>query len=655
MVAPVASSLTPAMTPSAGGGVLWLMGANLRGGGGSFDPDVTAVVASASHGAASTAASLRAVSSALASFEAPPAPVGPASLSLMLGGGADGGIESLAAAAAGHATLALGFLPGADVTAVSPRVGPSSAAAVGGAPVLAVSGRGFRDTGFAACRLGSVGPLSASVGTSGELTCAVPALAPRAYPLEVSFNRRDYTAAAGMPEFGMEYQTSVAAHPGAGGRAAGMYGLDVFYGADLRALALTRDAVAPSPRARRDGDDASFFYGLRTAAAAGEGGVRAAYHAFYGLLDEEWGLLGGGGRGDAFPGAPGPHGAWMTATSDHGAEVRRQARAVHVLGRDRTVVFTVASPPVALVGVMPSAVPAPAAGGASVTIIGAGFPHGAVPPCGIMRGGSVGSGGAEFEAARWSGAVPSIVSRWGFASCAPGVLAAAAAAPGFVAVAAAAAAAAEPAFARAAVAEQLMVMVFAPPLVDALDPPVGRASGGTLVVVTGRNLRRGLSSGGDADASAADAADADTWGAFGGVAVTLHAVSSAVAFAEAPAGMLMLSGDGAAGTGDAAPVHVIAGGASSTGTAAAVAAAGAATPTFAPRRDMEVHTVTPQRGPSVGGSLITVSGAGFGGAAPLWCRAGTVGPLSARRVDASHQGTRGGGARMLLLSYTLQP
>ena len=168
------------------------------------------------------------------------------------------------------------------------------------------------------------------------------------------------------------------------------------------------------------------------------------------------------------------------------------------------------------------------------------------------------------------------------------------------------------------------------------QPPVGPASGGTLVVVTGRNLKRGLSNGGDGGdgggGSAASAADADTWAAFGSVAVTLRAVSSAVAFAEAPA-MPRLSQ-----TGEAAPVLVIAGGASSAGAAAAIAAAGAATPTFAARHVMEVHTVTPQRGPMFGGSLITAGGSGFGGA--RLCGAAPE-PSARSRLDALTRTTSG--------------
>jgi hypothetical protein len=108
VAAPVAGSLSPAMTPSAGGGVLWLAGANLRGGGGGGgDLGVAAAVASASGGAVSAAAALvgaviRAVSSAVASFEAPPTAVGPAALSLALGGGgrsSRGGVQSFAAGA----------------------------------------------------------------------------------------------------------------------------------------------------------------------------------------------------------------------------------------------------------------------------------------------------------------------------------------------------------------------------------------------------------------------------------------------------------------------------------------------------------------------------------------------------------------------------
>ena len=238
-----------------------------------------------------------------------------------------------------------------------------------------------------------------------------------------------------------------------------------------------------------------------------------------------------------------------------------------------TVVYTVASAPVALAGVMPSAVAAPAAGGASLTIIGAGFPHGAVSACGGGGSGLTGGGGVVGAGtAAAGGSLSAIISKWGFVACAPGALAVGAvAAQGFVAVAASAAGAAEPALARAMAAEALSVMVFAAPRVDAIDPPVGPSHGGTIVVITGRDLRRGHSGGGDDDTSAAaSAATADTWAAFGALAVTLRAVSSAVAFVEIPA-LHNSGGTGShhgGGGHEAAPVLVIAGGASSGGAAA---------------------------------------------------------------------------------------
>ena len=68
----------------------------------------------------------------------------------------------------------------------------------------------------------------------------------------------------------------------------------------------------------------------------GNGGVATAYHEFYGLLDAERSLSSGGGlAAGGGSAAAAPHGAWNIGRSD--SEARRQARAVHVLGKDRTV------------------------------------------------------------------------------------------------------------------------------------------------------------------------------------------------------------------------------------------------------------------------------------------------------------------------------
>ena len=147
------------------------------------------------------------------------------------------------------------------------------------------------------------------------------------------------------------------------------------------------------------------------------------------------------------------------------------------------------------------------------------------------------------------------------------------------------------------------VALFSAPRVDASDPSAGPASGGTLVVVVGADFRRLV----DEEYPAAAAVE------FGDVAaVALRAVSSALAFAETPA-----SGY------DVASIRVAASGAS---------AASAAAPSFAPRPTMSVESTSPSRGPDEGGSLVAARGTNLGGAAPLWCRFGTVGPIAARRA-----------------------
>ena len=544
--APVAGTLSPATTPSAGGGVLFLSGKNLR----RAASHVVAAAFSSSQGAgagvSAYGADIRAVSSAVASLEAPSMPPGAASLSLTVHV-ASSSSSAAAVATAGGATLSIGVLPGADISSMSPSTGPSSPGASGGAHTIVITGRGFLDTGSASCRVGSVGPLRAVVSSAGELSCDVPALTPRGYPVEVSFNRRDYTRAATLPETIPEIV----------------------------------DVNAPNATA----DEWSYFRGLVESAKRGE-------------FDE----------------------AMIIAQNIYGfhVEASRDA-AVDVV--DKTIYWTAIAPPTAVTAVMPSAVSAAAVGGASVTIIGAGFARdGVAAPCG---GGVVTvDTRAELAIVSVAGGVrapspapASNVSRFGYVACPSGSLSTGAITPqGFVAIAAPAAAASEQALSRAVVGEALGVVVFSPPRVDAIDPPIGAHGGGSVVYVTGRNLRRGAAGGGDVD---------DAWVLFGDVAVEARAVSSAVARVEAPKA-----------TAAVAALAIAGGTATEAAAAAASSSTGIATPTFSSAPALAVREVSPARGPTHGGSMITVVGAAASGAGfSVSCKIGTIGPIAAQHLS----------------------
>ena len=156
------------------------------------------------------------------------------------------------------------------------------------------------------------------------------------------------------------------------------------------------------------------------------------------------------------------------------------------------------------------------------------------------------------------------------------------------------------------------VALFAAPRVDASDPSAGPATGGTLVVVVGADFRRLV----DDEYPAVASVEFEGGSLVAGrSSVALRAVSSAVAFAETPA-----SGY------DVASVRVVA----SMGPRRA-----RGRPRFHARRHppMSASTsTTPSTGPDEGGSLVAARGVNLGGAAPLWCRFGTVGPIAARRA-----------------------
>ena len=278
--------------------------------------------------------------------------------------------------------------------------------------------------------------------------------------------------------------------------------------------------------------------------------------------------------------------------------------------------LTVARPPVALTAVVPSAVSEPNAAGASLEIVGAGFQSestvspcvGAVVPGGVVVGDSSSS---------YSLTLSPSASTWGIARCTPGALVpATVTAQGFIAVATAAVDIVEGSRAKLYSRDSLVVMVFAAPAIDAISPDIGSAAGGSIVALSGRNLRRGE-----------PGAFTDTYATFGGVAVPLHAVSSAIAYAESPATIGYNSAS--------AEVLAIAGLMDpNAANAGVLAAAGTNSPTHSTRPAMTVREVYPRRAPVTGGSVATLRGFSLGGSSgdSIWCRAGTVGPLAGRRA-----------------------
>ena len=163
--------------------------------------------AAAARGPTSTSTSTRAVSSALVSFETPAGAIGSGTLALALarGGGADVVVD---------ATLATTFLPEAFVfdaattskdwslesfeTSVARASAASETAIRPDGGMMTLVGVGFRDSGGASCRFGTVGPASARVASATEMSCATPRLAAGRRAIEVSFNGREHTRESGV-------------------------------------------------------------------------------------------------------------------------------------------------------------------------------------------------------------------------------------------------------------------------------------------------------------------------------------------------------------------------------------------------------------------------------------------------------------------------
>ena len=153
----------PGESPSDGGGLVFVMGANLRPGDGpSRRCADSATVPRGRPGVV--------VSSALMLCEAPERDVGIASLAASV---SDGGVtySYLAQGAGGASGVTRHFAPTARVTGSNPLAGPES-----GGTVIGVSGVDFQDGPMLACRFGSTFPVAAAFIGSDLIECVSPSM-----------------------------------------------------------------------------------------------------------------------------------------------------------------------------------------------------------------------------------------------------------------------------------------------------------------------------------------------------------------------------------------------------------------------------------------------------------------------------------------------
>ena len=188
----------PGESPSDGGGLVFVMGANLRPGDGHVAP-----LCRFGDGPLEGAPGV-VVSSALMLCEAPERDVGIASLAASV---SDGGVtySYLAQGAGGASGVTHHFAPTARVTGSNPLAGPES-----GGTVIGVSGVDFQDGPMLACRFGSTFPVAAAFIGSDLVECVSPSMfrpagaSPGYYPLQLTIplgvtgNGRDYTPGGGL-------------------------------------------------------------------------------------------------------------------------------------------------------------------------------------------------------------------------------------------------------------------------------------------------------------------------------------------------------------------------------------------------------------------------------------------------------------------------
>ena len=178
----------PSHSPAAGGGVVFVRGANLKPGAGDAVPSCRFGESDAAARGPATA-----VSSALMACETPERFVGIVQLSVSV---VDGGAthSALAAGAGGVGGATHRFAPSARVTGASPSFGPDL-----GGTVVAVRGAGFEDDARLGCRFGAIYPIAAAFLGADLVECVTPAGgAGETVPVGVTGNGRDYTPGGGL-------------------------------------------------------------------------------------------------------------------------------------------------------------------------------------------------------------------------------------------------------------------------------------------------------------------------------------------------------------------------------------------------------------------------------------------------------------------------
>jgi hypothetical protein len=324
--------------------------------------------------------------------------------------------------------------------------------------------------------------------------------------------------------------------------------------------------------------------------------------------------------------------------------------------------FKVAHPPSALVGAVPSAVPATAPDGVvfGVDVVGAGldafdrlrqtprsdrlelFGFEDADDSAYDMSLANGEGYSNANKTQISGGV--VAAYFSTGASPPGELSGVAFGFGFgfgfVAVAVDAAASMS---SGAGALEHLVVSVFAPPRTDALDPPLGPGIGATTVFASGRDFLGGAlfsshaGDGGDFHVQDASGTFLALVGAADGSGAALavplaRVVSSALAVFETP------NLSSVAANADVVVVRVVAG-------VARVSASTAANPSFVPTSFAATspRVVGGWAASSAGGSTVELSFMGLvsktqarsGIQIPAWCRFGAVGPVAGRSVAES--------------------
>ena len=179
MIEPVTTitGVNPKVTPSAGGGHLWVTGRDLRS-------EVLRVSIDRINLGCTV------VSSALVVVEAPSHASGGTTIQLGLGERLDSNGDALGP----WTSTGVDYLDGIDLEYIKPTSGADT-----GIYTVHVTGTGFTDTSMLVCRFGTIGPVAASYVTGREIRCSAPTHLPANVPVEVSANNRDFTFHSTIP------------------------------------------------------------------------------------------------------------------------------------------------------------------------------------------------------------------------------------------------------------------------------------------------------------------------------------------------------------------------------------------------------------------------------------------------------------------------